>query len=184
MLTAPDKGTVTQGFDQVWLDEERDIVIVVEAKGRKYKGLSGHDFRLSSTRGQYQASVEWCIEVCKAVRQSKKSTEKSREAAEAVLEAIGENRFESRIVVTNHVHGIPYDTWTERAVLEIPEEYVGLTPDQLCYLVLNESDKPEKFGDDFHTVKYGNEWERQQLRALVEEDEKEHRLKKEQSKPG
>ena len=95
-----------------------------------------------------------------------------------VLEAIGDNRFESRIVVTNHIHGIPYETWTERAVLKVPEEYIGLTPDQLCYLVLNESDKPEAFGDDFHTVKYGNEWERQQLRALVEKDEEDRRLKK------
>ena len=179
LLTAPDKGTVTQGFDQVWLDEKRKVVIVVEAKGRKYKGVSGHDFRLSRNRGQYQASVEWCIEVCKSVRQSKKSTPKSREVAETVLEAIGENRFESRIVVTNHIHGIPYETWTERAVLEVPEEYIGLTPDQLCYLVLNESDKPEKFGDDFHTVKYGTEWERAQLRALVERDKEAQKHEKE-----
>lgn len=53
LLTAPDKGTVTQGFDQVWLDKKRNVVIVVEAKGRKYKGLSGHDFRLTKGRGQY-----------------------------------------------------------------------------------------------------------------------------------
>lgn len=167
LLTAPDKGTVTQGFDQVWKDEDRDVVIVVEAKGRKYKGVSGHDFRLTRTRGQYQASVEWCLEVCRAVRQSKKATEKSREVAEIVLEAISEDRFESRIIVTNHIEGTPYDTWTERIVREVPEEYIGKTADQLCYLVLQESDKPEKYGDDFDMIKYGTEWERQQLRAKV-----------------
>lgn len=168
LFTAPDKGDDRYGFDQVWEDEKTGKIIVVEAKGRKYKGQSGRQFRQSKARGHYQASIEWCIEVCKNEMRSQTATKKSREIADLVLRKISEGNLETRIIVTNHVYGIPFDTWTDRAVLEVPDEYRGKTFDELLSLDLEESESLPKYGDDFNTVQYGTEWEREILRQRAQ----------------
>ena len=168
LLTAPDKGTDRQGFDQVWEDEKAGKVIVVEAKGRKYKGLSGHQFRQTRARGHYQASIEWCIAVCAEDLRSKTDTDKSKEIAALVLQKISEGNLETRIIVTNHIRGIPYETWTDRAVRDVPRKYRDKTPEELISLDLEKEKALPQYGDDFDTVQYGTEWERQILRQSVE----------------
>lgn len=170
LLTAPDKGKNRWGFDQVWFDKRRGVIIVVEAKGRKYRGKNGRQFQLEDVQGQPQASIEWCIEVCRDVLSSHSSTQKNKEVAELVLEKIGEGKLETRIIVTSHIRGIPFETWTERAVLKVPDEYIGLSSDQLCYLVLNKGEAPRDYGDDFRMIKYGTEWERDQLMRKAKSD--------------
>jgi hypothetical protein len=170
LLTAPDKGKNRWGFDQVWLDKRRGVVIVVEAKGRKYRGKNGRQFQVEDVQGQPQASIEWVLAVCQDVLSSPSSTQKNREVAVLVLKKIGEGKLETRIIITNHIRGIPYETWTERAVRSVPDKYKGKSPNQLWHLALEKGDAPALFGDDFNMIKYGNEAERERLRKLALED--------------
>lgn len=158
ILTAPDKGVVNRGFDQVWMDEETDEVIIVEAKGRTDKDGNGRrKWKLSKGYGQTQATIEWTIEVCKNLLESDKSSDKDREVASLVLQKISEGKIQTRVIVTTHKDGIPRKTWTERIVREVPEEYRGLTPDQLRYLVLEKGETPPEYKDDPNTIRYETE---------------------------
>ena len=155
ILTAPDKGVVNRGFDQVWMDEETDEVIIVEAKGRTDKDGNGRrKWKLSKGYGQTQATIEWTIEVCKNLLESDKSSDKDRKVARLVLQKISEGKIQTRVIVTTHKEGIPQETLTERIVDEVPDEYRGLTPDQLRHLALEKGEMPPEFTDDPNTIEY------------------------------
>lgn len=155
ILTAPDKGIVNRGFDQVWMDEETGEVIIVEARGRTDKDRNGQrKWKLSKGYGQTQATIEWSIEVCKNLLVSDKSTAKDREVARLVLQKISEGKIQTRVIVTTHKDGIPRKTWTERIVRDVPDEYRGLTADQLRYLVLEKGETPPEYRDDPNTIEY------------------------------
>ena len=152
LLTAPDKGKSRQGFNQVWEDEKTGIVIVIDAQGR---GANvSKELKLPKSHGIYKDSIEWCIDACRNDIESPKTTEKSKEVAEIVLQKISEGKFESRVIVTSHVHGVPVKTRTEFAVLEVPEEYLGKTPDELLSLSPGEGDIPEEYQDDPNLILY------------------------------
>ena len=153
-LTAPDNGKSRQGFDQVWEDEKTGKLIVIEAEGRLSHSTVGKTLEFKRSHGFYKASTEWCIEICRSVLHSQKATEKSKETAALILQKISERKLEIRLIVTTHFRGVPIQTRTESAVLDVSEEYRGKTPDELISLDLDKSVKPEIYEPDPDLIQY------------------------------
>ena len=161
LLTAPDKGVLSRGFDQVWKDEHTDEVIVIDAKGRKLQTADDHrHWKLATGYGHTQTTIEWTIEVCKYLLESKTSSDKDREVARLVLQKIADGKLQTRIVTTIHYNGRPLETRTEMIVKDIPKEYSGLSPDQLRHIELKKGEHPKDFGDDPNKIEYAKDGKR------------------------
>lgn len=179
-----DKGTVTQGIDQVWIDEKTGELIVVEAKGKVYEGEKGRksvNLKRREGSGQIQATLEWTIEVCKTVLNSEAATEKSKEIARLVLKKISEGKLKIWVIVTNHIHGNPVDTWLDRVVEVVPDKYRVENPEELLIIDLEKGKRPGVYmkGSDPDMVHYV---EGQKRDDLIEQNKKEQLLKESRKK--